>query len=206
MFYEFECEICKKKCRAYRGPMKPNPKTCSKVCYQKLSPKWLLRTPFHELSDEEKKQHLAKYFEKRVIRKSGCWDWSTKGNGSKYIRMDYARKEKRISAHRYSYLIHKGEIPKGMFVCHSCDNPRCTNPEHLFLGTCKDNLVDMAKKNRNRTGENHANSKIKIKDVIKIKKLLSLGVSAARISRDLHISIHIIYPIKQGKTWKNILI
>jgi hypothetical protein len=203
MYHDFECEICKKKCRAYRGPAKSKPRACSKVCYLKLSPKWLQKIPFNKLSDEEKKQHLAKHFEKRVIRKKGCWDWSAKGKGSKYMRMDYARGEPRISAHRYSYMIHKGEIPRGMFVCHSCDNPRCTNPDHLFLGTDKDNQSDKIKKNRQCHGESHRNSKIKTSDVIKIKKLLSVGISGARISRDLNISIHIIYHIKHG-SWKHV--
>jgi hypothetical protein len=83
---------------------------------------------------------------------SGCWAWI----GSKNI-YGYGRFKKSlgtrdkfimVAAHRYSYEMHKGEIPNGLFVCPSCDNPPCVNPDHLWLGTPADNTHDMIAKGR----------------------------------------------------------
>jgi hypothetical protein len=83
-------------------------------------------------------------YEKLAVAKIGCWGWA----GSK-TRQGYGvlfSKGKMIYAHRLSWIIRFGPIPKGMLICHHCDNPECSNPEHLFLGTQSDNLLDMHKK------------------------------------------------------------
>lgn len=84
---------------------------------------------------------------------SGCWLWT----GSKLKRKGREYGQIRVNgktskAHAVSYKIHKGEIPKGLWVLHSCDNPSCVNPEHLWLGTAKDNTADMYEKGRARPG------------------------------------------------------
>lgn len=95
------------------------------------------------------RESLEKRFWKKVKKgkDNECWSW----NGC--IIHGYGRiqeKNKIFVASRISYKLHKGDIPKGMFVCHSCDNPSCVNPKHLWLGTSEDNMQDMVKKNRNR--------------------------------------------------------
>ena len=79
---------------------------------------------------------------------SDCWEWMSTLDTKGYGRMIVKRRQ--VSAHRFSWELHKGSIPKGLHVCHHCDNPRCVNPTHLFLGTQQDNMDDMNRKNRGR--------------------------------------------------------
>ena len=79
-------------------------------------------------------------------KETGCWNWSGVLTKNGYGRTTH--KDRPISAHRLSYLIFNGEIPAGMCVLHRCDNRRCVNPDHLFLGTHRDNMVDMKSKGR----------------------------------------------------------
>lgn len=99
--------------------------------------------------DREKlaKNALARY-NRNVIRREDdeCWGWRGTKDNDGYGSMGAFGVQ--THAHRYSWLINFGAIPPGMFVCHKCDNPECTNPNHLFLGTPKDNIHDAMRKGR----------------------------------------------------------
>jgi len=105
---------------------------------------------------------LKERFESKVDKKTSneCWNWKAGCFKRGYGQFDY--KNKNVKAHRLAWELTHGPIPEGMCVLHHCDNPPCCNPNHLFLGTKKDNTQDMINKGRctKARGENHGNSKL----------------------------------------------
>ena len=91
----------------------------------------------------------------------GCWEWTGATRGKDDLQYGVAWDgERKVGAHRYSYELRHGTIPpggdvRGMCVCHTCDNPLCVNPDHLFLGTHLDNMKDKVKKNRTTSAKTH---------------------------------------------------
>jgi hypothetical protein len=154
---------------------------------------------------EEKLDRLKYIYEKHVIRNENCWGWNGKLHKGGYAVMIFGEEHKQIGAHRVSYMIHKGEIPIKTLVCHTCDNRSCTNPEHLFLGTHKDNTQDMIKKGReNRLkGSKNKSSRLSEKDVENIRKMLDAKVKLTLIAELYKVHISTISDIKLKKTWKH---
>jgi hypothetical protein len=99
-----------------------------------------------------------------------------------------------IGAHRVSYELHKGPIPDGQLIMHTCDNPSCVNPEHLVAGSAQDNSWDMARKGRGNT------VKLTASDVIAIRKAEGTHASLAR---DYNVSPETIGYIRRGLTWRH---
>jgi len=110
--------------------------------------------------DTNKKRYVADSLEELILPgfmkhvnqngKGACWIWKGPKHSLGYGKFSLLKGT--FLAHRISWLLFRGSIPKGMFLCHRCDNPSCVNPEHLFLGTPKENTTDMVNKGRLRYG------------------------------------------------------
>ena len=133
----------------------------------------------------------------KVNKTDTCWLWTaslTNGYGAFMTARNGVHKV--IRANRYSYEINKGPIPVGMLVCHTCDNRLCVNPDHLFLGTYKDNTKDMVLKNR------HKKHKLTLTQVDEIKNLYAKGdITQKKLGELYGISQGMVHFIVSGKQW-----
>lgn len=119
-----------------------------------------------------------------------------------YVR--YGKDRKNTKMHRHIYEECFGEIPKGMLIRHKCDNPACINPEHLELGTNRDNKDDMIKRNRVLKNENHPNVKLTWVDIYKIRDLYKSGKTQKELAKMYNVSPRNINKIVNNETWKEI--
>lgn len=139
---------------------------------------------------------------------NGCWEWTgcltNKGYG-----LFYARPSK-ITSHRLSWLLKYGNIPKNVFVLHHCDNRKCVNPDHLFIGTQKDNLQDMTNKGRRVNhypyGELNPSAKLNLKQVQEIREQLKTSFKGLGIKLALQYGVTetTISYIRNNRVWNNL--
>jgi len=129
---------------------------------------------------------------------TGCWLWT--GKGGRYGQVSV--KDRPILAHRRAWEFAMGPIPKGAYICHRCDVPGCVNPDHLFLGTAKQNSEDMSRKGRAIHGERHHNAKLTEAVVAVVKLERNRGVSYSELSRRLGISRSALRSAVNGNTWR----
>lgn len=160
---------------------------------------------------------LEKLLEKCNKTTNGCIEWPG-GLCGKYGVTNY--KNKTITTHKLSYILANGSIPKGLIVRHTCDNPVCCNPEHLILGTYKQNSQDMVDRNRQCKGERMADAKLKESDINKIRGLYKFGqdlcknlgvkqsplnrYSLGGLAKMYNVSEQTIHRVIKGKTWKHV--
>lgn len=151
-----------------------------------------------------------KRFWDRVDKTDECWNWtgfrvpSRYGQNNGYGLLRFAG-HKHL-AHRLAYLFTYGTVPEGLQVCHRCDNPACCNPDHLFLGTQKDNLQDASKKKRLSAPRNHGEScgtsKLKEADVMMIRERYATGsITQKELGEEYGVGQDTISTIINHKTW-----
>jgi len=132
-----------------------------------------------------------------------CWKWKGNINSNGYGRISI--KKKHIYAHRASWIIHFGCIPKGLHVLHHCDNPSCVNPDHLFIGTNLDNIKDKVKKRRQSVGEERPASKLNNDLVRRIRYLFhEKGYSNKELSKLFGVSRSQISDVSHYKSWRHV--
>lgn len=144
---------------------------------------------------------VDRFLDKVAFTLSNCWYWIGCLDQLGYGHVGYKR------AHRWSWELHNGEIPKGMNVLHKCDVRSCVNPDHLFLGTQKDNVLDMIKKGRHKCvpkyGEDNPMSVLTKKLAIKIRKDFSTGrYKQIELSKKYKVSPMTISRLLRGISWK----
>lgn len=136
---------------------------------------------------------------------TGCWEWTRCLDGCRYGMIGHQGKIWRTS--RLVYELMHG-IPEGMQVLHRCDNPPCINPDHLWIGTQQDNIVDMYAKGRDRTspqrGENNPSAKLSEDAVRQILEMAANGVTQATIARHFGVCDASVHGIRTGRTWRHV--
>lgn len=143
---------------------------------------------------------------------TGCWEWRGAKNEHGYgvIGKEGGKRSGNIKAHRLSYQIFRhANLAREEFICHRCDNPPCVNPDHLFVGTQRDNVADMISKGRNskppvRYGEANNKAKLTEESVLKIRKLFAQGLSSPKIARLFSVTKPAILAIINHKTWRHV--
>lgn len=131
-----------------------------------------------------------------------CWTWQGYIGERGYGQLKF--KCATQLAHRVSWIVHFGPIPNDLNVLHKCDNPPCWNPEHLFLGTNLDNIIDKVNKGRQAHSEKHGRAKLANSQIPIIYELKQSGLSDAEIAERFDVSRVTIYNIVLGKKWQHV--
>ena len=159
-------------------------------------------------------------FWSKVEKSAGCWLWTASKRNKGYGAFCYEAHGRKIQgrAHRFSWELHNGDIPDGLFVLHKCDIPACVNPDHLFLGTNDDNIRDMIQKGRHISGgthcgmngawpaaEKHHAAKLTAEKVREMRGLYNAGgTSYSQLARQFGTNISNAFKIVKGTGWKTV--
>ena len=148
--------------------------------------------------------NLADIKDRCDVDKNGCWNWKHCLNDRGYGLVDFNGKTRKT--HRVSYFMWKGEeLPSSIFLCHTCDNPKCVNPEHLFEGNTWDNMKDMVDKGRSAKGESHGMHKLTPREVKEIRrKYIPRVYSQRKLAKEYNVSQGSIFLVLKESIWKHV--
>jgi len=180
--------ICKQ-CGESFKPNRGRRHYCSRACYRAA----ML---------EERGKRLTERFWSKVDKRGPdeCWEWKPTLNTDRYCT--FSIQGRSYKAHRIAYQLAIGDIPSGLCVCHSCDNPVCVNPAHLWLGTHAENMADMMRKGRQKTWDKDPNTKLTPDDVRAIHRSYRRGlVSMREVGERFGIAARTVSNILSGHEW-----
>lgn len=134
-----------------------------------------------------------------------CWNWKASCNKQGYGHVSFGGKH--MQSHRVAWELTNGSIESGMFLCHKCDNPKCVNPNHMFIGTPKDNMQDMITKGRKINaapkGEKHGMHKLTLNQVNDIRLIYaSKKANQVQLAKQYGVSQRMISLIVRGENWR----
>jgi len=172
-------------------------------------------------TSQKSRSLIEERFWRKVKKSTGCWNWTAscfkhprtreETYGCFWVGDKREKTGKMATAHSIAWMLVKGEIKDGLKVLHKCDNPRCVNPEHLFLGTQMDNVQDMINKGRGKKqrGSKHYNAKLTEQEVKEIRSLYQRGTgrnnpgNSQMLAKKYGITQATIYDVMH-KGWKHI--
>lgn len=209
-----------------RNPSKPCVERQCAHCGQPFFtwPAELRRSPRHgrfcskSCSARSKRRPLAEVFAAKHHHGAAdeCWPWIGARNSQGYGIIQqwnydtHPRSAIRVAAHRLSWELHRGPIPDGLFVCHSCDNPPCVNPAHLFVGTHQDNMDDRTRKGRQglklhperaSRGESRPGARLTYEKAEEIRRMRAEGVTFVALAARFGVSRGTIGNVIYRKDW-----
>jgi len=159
----------------------------------------------------EKADSLKERLSNYRVNDNGCFIYQGSKDKKGYGKLsvyngDAYHQKKTFFAHRVSYALFNNVDPLDKFVCHSCDNPSCINPEHLWLGSTDDNMKDMAVKGRAATqkGERNPSAKLTVSQVKQINRAIESGLNNKQIAQNFPVSHSMVSKIRVGKSWSHI--
>ncbi len=147
---------------------------------------------------------IPERFFAKVTKTDGCWLWTGSADDDGYGDFRIGRKELREKAHRWSYRFYKGTIPEGQMVLHTCDNPPCVNPDHLYSGNALNNATDCIQRNRKPRGAFWKRSNLTDEAVVQLRDMYRDGIEIREIAKVFSVSHGLISSIAVGKKWKHV--
>ena len=144
------------------------------------------------------------FLDKIKVMPNGCWEWQGPIGSNKYGKMSFLGGT--WNSHRVAWMIFKGTIPDGMFLLHKCDNPPCSNPDHLFLGTHRQNMRDMTDKGRKAVtlppvplGEKHYKAKLTNEQV---KFIRASSLKSVELAKQFGVTASCVGYARRGQSYK----